>query len=489
MHRTAMICMLCLAVTLLISCSSDEQPLTAPHGDSPEMLTTSLDHDLVAGAIMRVSDWPYDPDVAVPEQSVELDNKVALSLLFDHGRDDLGGGIAHYWWVIPFGPDSYERIKLHRVVKERRPYRPIRTRDNIFLMHGDAVAFAPEFINGGVLPNVADDFGLAIYLAAGDVDVWGMDQPWKLIGLDEVDFSYMADWGLDFAADRLGDGLTIARLLRLFTGSGYGKLNLLGYSSGVGTGFALLGQETLLPNWRRNVGGFIAADQAFVPSQGSNPSACGLAEFYRNEYENGVFEDQYFGIYFIELGNLAAADPDAPSPYFEGFTNLQAALGWGVYPEDGATSHLVAGTFDGDGLPTGLQYTAVPGYIDFLQGASPYDPTRFVYEVAEVGCGETETPFDDNLGAIEVPVLGIGAAGGAGSDVFHTFSLLGSTDVTTVLVQLHEDGDEAIDFGHVDIWTADNAPDLVWQPILQWIDEHSGRLNDDTPLFAVGLNP
>ncbi len=132
----------------------------------------------------------------------------------------------------------------------------------------------------------------------------------------------------------------------------------------------------------------------------------------------------------------------------------------------------MAGTFNEDELPAGLQYTSVPGYIDFLQGASPYDPTRFVYEVAEISCGEVDTPFDDNLAAIEVPVLGIGAAGGEGEGVFHTFSLLGSSDVTTVLVQLHPDGDEALDFGHVDIWTAENAPGLVWQPILDWIGGH-----------------
>lgn len=461
---------LIMALLIVGGCGRDQDHgPTAP--DPAGVDEAGADLELTAGAILAASGWELDPEVAIPERLRRFNDKSAPLFVLDHGREVLGDGIAHYWWEIPVGPSIHDRIRLHRVVKERRPCRPIRTRRNIFLMHGDAVGFAPKFLYGSVLPGVPGDPGIAVYLAREKVDVWGMDQPWKLVGLDEADFSFMADWGLDYAADRLEYAMVLARLLRTVTGCGWNRLDLLGYSSGLATGYVLLGREATRPAFLRNTAGFVAVDQVFVPVEPSDPGNCGYAEFYRGEYESGVYEDQYFGVYFIELGNLAFADPDGHSPYFDGLTNLQAALAWGVYPEEGATDHLVAGLFDDDGLPAGLQYTAVPGYVDFLRFASPYDPTRFVYEVFEVACGEIDTPFDDHLAAIEVPVLGIGAAGGAGAAGFHTLSLLGSDDVSTVLVQLHGAEEPELDFGHVDLFTASNARELVWQPILTWLQD------------------
>jgi hypothetical protein len=36
------------------------------------------------------------------------------------------------------------------------------------------------------------------------------------------------------------------------------------------------------------------------------------------------------------------------------------------------------------------------------------------------------------------------------------------------------------DMGHIDLWIADNAPELVWRPILDWIVAHTshGQRND-----------
>jgi hypothetical protein len=54
----------------------------------------------------------------------------------------------------------------------------------------------------------------------------------------------------------------------------------------------------------------------------------------------------------------------------------------------------------------------------------------------------------------------------------YSTTLLGSRDVTTRIVSLKPAGQEANDYGHWDLWLADNAAKLVWQPILDWLKKH-----------------
>ncbi len=55
----------------------------------------------------------------------------------------------------------------------------------------------------------------------------------------------------------------------------------------------------------------------------------------------------------------------------------------------------------------------------------------------------------------------------------YTTTLTASNDITTHLVQLQSPEDQAIDFGHADLFLASkpggDAETLVWQPILDWI--------------------
>ena len=52
-------------------------------------------------------------------------------------------------------------------------------------------------------------------------------------------------------------------------------------------------------------------------------------------------------------------------------------------------------------------------------------------------------------------------------------ALLGSTDVTQLLIQLKPPADILYDFGHIDVFTAGNAEQLAWQPMLNWIQAYS----------------
>jgi hypothetical protein len=71
-----------------------------------------------------------------------------------------------------------------------------------------------------------------------------------------------------------------------------------------------------------------------------------------------------------------------------------------------------------------------------------------------------------------VPILNLSPAGGFGELSKYTTTLLGSTDITHVIPSLHPPEEAVMDLGHVDLFMANKAPTLVWQPILDWILGH-----------------
>jgi hypothetical protein len=92
---------------------------------------------------------------------------------------------------------------------------------------------------------------------------------------------------------------------------------------------------------------------------------------------------------------------------------------------------------------------------------------RVDVDVDRVLCGTFDTPFDDHLAQITVPILHVGAKGGIGPGVYGSTTFTASRDVTTITVQRLSDTEEAMDFGHVDTVLARET--LVWRPILDWI--------------------
>jgi hypothetical protein len=144
--------------------------------------------------------------------------------------------------------------------------------------------------------------------------------------------------------------------------------------------------------------------------------------------------------------------------------------------------HFVAGEFNEFGIPTGLQFTPVDGFIDFLGLGASYMPYLWHKDIEALQCDNLDVPYDDYIGDITVPILYLGAGGGHGEKGLYTLGLLGSTDVTTSIVQLYPPEFAVIDFGHTDLWSADNAPGLVWTPLLGWIDDHTPG-NSETARF------
>ena len=79
--------------------------------------------------------------------------------------------------------------------------------------------------------------------------------------------------------------------------------------------------------------------------------------------------------------------------------------------------------------------------------------------------------MDDHLGAIKLPILYVGAGGAFGSLGEYTSSLTASSDVRNHTVSLQNV--RMLDFGHGDLFLADDAPSLVWSVLHEWLVNHN----------------
>ncbi len=478
MRKLLFLGLLVLAVVTFSSCSREES-VTAPEDSNSNSQHYAIDPELVAGEIVLASGWEYDPDVELPTKLATVGGEKSFCRVIDFGREVLADDVAHYWWVIRVGHDPNEMIRLHRVVKERRPHRPIRARKSVFMLHGDFKDFEGCFLPGLLSTNYPADFGIAAFIAQGDVDVWGMDQAHNLIPADETDFSFMANWDMFKYVHDTRTGMAVARIIRLFTGNGYRKMNLLGFSGGAALGFAVVNEETKLPRCWRHVGGLIPVDQGMFSDDADFAAGdCATAQYYADLVDSGEYaEENFFPIY----GVPARDDPGEPSmdPDFAGFTNLQAAIAIAAYPTyEGFPYHFLAGEFDADGLPTGLQYTNVDLWVDFMVQAPPFFANAFSRDEYLSSCGSEFAPWTHQLGDVGIPVYYVSAAGGFGTVYALTLEELTSADVSTLTVELHPTDEVELDFAHIDLFTADNAPQLVWQPIMEWIRSYGPGANE-----------
>jgi hypothetical protein len=412
------------------------------------------------------------------EETVQMHSGAPASLAKSVGgqiisfiRQPITDNIVHYAFQVPVGPGPYDVIGIHRVVKEIAPNQPVNTRKTIFLQHGDCKDFVGMFAPGLYSSNFAIDFGFAVYLAKKNVDVWGIDQSWALVPAGLPDYGFMADWNLQKMVDNLNLAISVMRVVRKFMGTGYHKVILCCYSSGTMVGYALLNQETQIPEESRQVSGYIPAEMAM---KFDDP---GMKEAFKNDYyymkglvDNGQYQaDSPFPI----LSQLAKTVPDGDSPVIPGFTNLQAALymAAGQVFGENVSTHYIAGIFD-NGMPVGLRYITIPQWLDFMESGPPFLSAPFEADGDILGSGLAESPYDDYLSQIQVPIFNIGAAGGLGPYTIYMTTLLGSTDITNLLVSTGQALPE-MDIAHVDMFIASNADRLFWRPMFDWIQDHS----------------
>jgi hypothetical protein len=408
-------------------------------------------------------------------------------------REQLEGDISHYTLRLQVGPDAHDVIALHRVVKEKAPGVPEKSAESVFMVHGDAWDFRGAFLASTLTDAVTVDHSIAVYLARQGVDVWGIDLRWTQVPLETQDFSFMADWNLGTHARDVGTGLRVAREVRRATGSGYGKMNLLGWSRGAMVSYAWLNAETQLPPGLRSVSGFIPVDMVmhFGPeAEQQRQWACTRAHLAEQQRQAGRLEGNLSGagagLLIMQVGQAASYWPDVvaqpPLPPLS-YRQLGFAVGAATFSflTDAAHDiqpmvpfyHFTAGEFGPEGLPTGLKYVKPEQFFSLLSAAHPYQDFAEVVEGEQLLCGEVDLPYDDHLSEVKVPVLYVGAGGGYGRYGEYTVTnLLGSKDVTLHRVQRLAEPARALDYGHADLFLASDAEQSVWAPIYRWMKKH-----------------
>lgn len=448
----------------LLGCERDNE--LGP--ESPDLGRTDfVDPAVVARQLTELAGW----EVVAAAAGVDGADKLDATCILDFRREVLVGNIVHYSVRVPVGPGPYDRIGLHRVVRETSPGHPVHSPDNLFLLHGDWKNFEGCFLPGLHAQHIPIDFGFAVYLAQAGVDVWGIDQPWSLVPPEVTDFGFMANWGMQKHVDWTNIGVEVARLVRLLTGNGYGKMALSGYSGGSALGFAVINQDAGLPQRLQRFDAYIGIEQGVRTDDPAFDQAnCEMAGTYQSLIDAGQFQDN---VVLAMFGIPARDNPSGPSDLMPGLTNFQAALTLGtmsVVP--GFPTHFFAGIFDQDGIPTGFQYADPAHWIDFLCFGPAYQAAAFERDEYLWCCSSAgDVPWDDNFHRVRIPVLYLAAGGGFAPYALHTLDLLGSSDKTSLIVSLNPD-DPALDFGHIDTFLAADAPTLTWQPMLAWLQGH-----------------
>lgn len=491
--RTVLLTSLAALAVLVTGCGRDTPQ--APDTSGPVSAGDAVPHELAAGEIVLASDWGFDANAELPVSLMALLDANHQRTILGFSREIIVDDIAHYSIRLSVGPGEYDVIGLHRVVRESRPNVPIRTKNNLFLVHGAGKDFVGNFLDGKKSPILPDDLGFAVYLARNDVDVWGIDSRYLLVPPGLGDLGFVGEWSLETYVDDLQASVAIARFARAFTGSGFGKMALGGYSAGSIMSYVLLDRETQRPLWQRNVGAYVTIDFGLVPD--TPELAARVCEDYAAADElvqQGIVAeyDDPDG-FFLTMGTLARENPDGPSPLFEGFTNLEVLLYFTVFDDAPFTAHFWAGVFDGEGNPLSFTFSSLERVAEFWVSFQPiFQPYVLNRDNAAILCPDIPSPSIANLGEIAIPVLSIEPAGGYAPDYEATLGLLSSATVERITIQQLGSQDALLDYGHVDIFTGDAAEGLWFAPTLDWVERvcarHGTGVRDDVAAGRLSIS-
>ena len=167
--------------------------------------------------------------------------------LISFERRNLVDNIYEYTFVFKVGKGEFDKIGVHRVVKERRPCRPVKTKAGVMMTPGDWMGFRATYLLSTQTdaPEIAVNHSLAIYLAEKNIDVWGIDLRRSFVPdyypeteipycnhPDADNCTFMKDWNMATQLSDIKCATKFARIMRLFTRQGYDQLFMLGASRG-----------------------------------------------------------------------------------------------------------------------------------------------------------------------------------------------------------------------------------------------------------------
>jgi hypothetical protein len=418
---------------------------------------------------------PLAACVAADTDVEEVTTTVAQEAQLSFTREHVTADIYHYELVLPVGSGPNAGLRIHRVVRETSPWIAKKSHDPTILLHGDFSSFVTNFA-----PTLGDPAspagGMAPYLAANGVDVWGVDRRWTLPGLED-DISDLATMGL---AQEVGDvqaAIAFARAFRVATGNGADRFSVVGFSHGGQLAYHVAAVDGGRPAPLRQIDAVAPLDWYATYSPEEEAERLATCELAAGEYQavaDGFIDSS--NEFFIVVGDLARSAPDDTTPYtgfFGEITNREALLitlgQTYVFAPFAPFYHLLSPTLDGD-VATGFAETAEDAATAWLAGSVPHQSMLEAADFDSMLCGDTPA-IDAPLANIRVPLYYIGAEGGIGDLGLYTTTQVASTDVTTLVVKRYPD-DRAADFGHGDLLFADDAPSLVFAPLAAWLVTH-----------------
>jgi hypothetical protein len=387
-------------------------------------------------------------------------------------RAEIYDGIAHYKYDAVVGPGEFDKIRIHRIVRESQPNRPSPDSEAVMLLPGVPNYFEMIFVQPLISAAPPRDGAITIYLAKNGVDVWGIDYAHALVPAETTDFAFMKDWGVAKDIAHIRTALHFARLTRWASGLGPGPLHVSGLSYGAALSYMVAAEEAPRPPFLRNVKTIIPIDMAVrYEDETIRAGECAAAEQLQQEIDSGQYVNSQ-GLFLMQFGTLALTQPDDPSPFFEGLTNHQAGLILGAAGDPPMFVHFAGAFFDEQGIPTGFRFTDERLWLDMISSIPPHYPMQLFVDLSKEGCADTPTPAHNPYRHIRIPVFYVGAAGGYGQFGDYTVSLTRSRDVQKLNVQLLPAEDQPVDFGHAEPLMGRDAQNLVWAPILNWIKAH-----------------
>lgn len=391
-------------------------------------------------------------------------------------RSTLSGKVAHYQFLVRMGSGPFDVVRIHRVVKESRRFRPMRTKGNVFMVHGSSQDFDDIFLRPGVeTPNQQNSS--PYFLASQNIDVWGIDLGWTLVPLETTDFSFMKEWGTTKDTGHVMKSMAIARLVRGLTRQGFGRMHLLGFSYGGNIAYSAAIKETQQHQILRDIKGIIPTDWAmlYAPEDDEyRDNICSNGQAAEANYSDGIYHTSN-GAVFAAAGQAALSDPTGDSPFAPGFTNYQFAIFAAAVPgplPQAPNWHFLGGEFDGE-TPTGLLYTDTERWFKLLVSLAPHQPTYNAVEGFGKFCKENVATIEKQLAQIRIPILYLGAAGGFGEQGIYSTTRTSSKDISIHIASKQPEELRPIDYGHADIFMADDASQMVWEPLRNWLVAHN----------------
>jgi hypothetical protein len=379
-------------------------------------------------------------------------------------RRPLGDDIAEVTVTASVGSGPYDRLGIHRVVRELAPFVPASTQRAVVLLHGDFATFDTNF-----QPVEGAAFAAAKFLATRGFDVWGIDRRWTFAPAGANDASLAAQGVLQ----ALADTREVIGFVRASRGD-LGAPALIGWSRGAQLAYAYAIVDGQRPPDARTIDALVPLDIYYdlSPSDASlRQAACDRLAAEQQQLASGTFASP--NDFQITLAQLDETAPNDPSPLLPPSTNRQALLM--VVAQSYLFApltdwyHFAAGRFDATGNPIGLAYSRIVDVDHWFADAPPIQSQAELTDGDAIWCGRS--PIAGTLHDVAVPLLYVGAGGGFGTTGLYSTREVSSRDVQTVII------DEAtaprLAFGHADMLFSPEAATQVWQPIANWLGRDS----------------